>query len=323
MFQRKSSGKRGKSALEAAADEKRKGRQQAPASKSGLSTDIKSSSTRRQQKGVVVGSANSHFEREADQVADRVMARQQAVLNPITPVGHSQASRTEDEVQQKAQAKVQRAEEEEAQTKVQRAEEEGAQPQAQRAEDEEAQTKVQRAEEEEVQTKVQRAEEEEAQPQVQRAEEEAVQAREQAETQMHYSVERVRPSSDFMSAIDASKASGQTLPEAILGEMNTHFRADFSGIRIHEGPTADMLARDINAIAFTLGGHIYFRAGAFEPQTQKGKHLLIHELTHTIQQGAVVQAGAMTNEHANFGGMVLVTRHAVEDMEEDDEPEQQ
>src|SRR5262249_54389299 len=40
----------------------------------------------------------------------------------------------------------------------------------------------------------------------------------------------------------------------------------------------------VNALAYTLGKDIVFRAGAYEPHTQAGKRLLAHELTHVVQQ---------------------------------------
>ena len=41
--------------------------------------------------------------------------------------------------------------------------------------------------------------------------------------------------------------------------------------------------------AFTFGNHIFFNTGQYQPQTPEGLELLAHELTHTIQQQAVIQ----------------------------------
>ena len=44
------------------------------------------------------------------------------------------------------------------------------------------------------------------------------------------------------------------------------------------------LARSVRAQAFTVGGDIVFGEGRFRPDTQAGRWLLAHELTHTLQQ---------------------------------------
>ena len=45
----------------------------------------------------------------------------------------------------------------------------------------------------------------------------------------------------------------------------------------------------LSARAFTYQNHIFFSRGQFQPGSSEGKHLLAHELTHTIQQGQAVQ----------------------------------
>ena len=68
--------------------------------------------------------------------------------------------------------------------------------------------------------------------------------------------------------------------------MESRFGADFSGVRIHTGSGAEGLSASVSAQAFTHGNDIYFNSGKFSPGTETGGHLLAHELTHTIQQGA-------------------------------------
>jgi peptidoglycan hydrolase-like protein with peptidoglycan-binding domain len=62
------------------------------------------------------------------------------------------------------------------------------------------------------------------------------------------------------------------------------FGSDFGSVRIHADARADRLARAINAEAFTVGSHIAFRSERYAPQTESGRHLLAHELTHVVQQ---------------------------------------
>nr|MCU0474881.1 DUF4157 domain-containing protein [Anaerolineae bacterium] len=57
----------------------------------------------------------------------------------------------------------------------------------------------------------------------------------------------------------------------------------------HTDAQSDTLNRSVGAKAFTQGSDIFFKSGAFQPESSDGQHLLAHELTHTIQQGAVQQ----------------------------------
>ncbi|HEX9730652.1 MAG TPA: DUF4157 domain-containing protein [Thermoanaerobaculia bacterium] len=86
-----------------------------------------------------------------------------------------------------------------------------------------------------------------------------------------------------------SKGKGQPLPDETRMEMETGFRADFGGVRIHTGADAEGMSRELRAQAFTHGKDVFFNAGKFEPDTVRGKTLLAHELTHVVQQGAAEQ----------------------------------
>ena len=52
---------------------------------------------------------------------------------------------------------------------------------------------------------------------------------------------------------------------------------------IHTGPYADEFARSLHALAFTVGSDIFFRNGAYKPETEEGRALLAHELKHVSQ----------------------------------------
>jgi Domain of unknown function (DUF4157) len=75
---------------------------------------------------------------------------------------------------------------------------------------------------------------------------------------------------------------GAPLPEPVRATMETAFGADFSAVRISENPAA----ADIGALAYTTGADIRFAPGRFQPGSTEGQHLLAHELTHVVQQGA-------------------------------------
>lgn len=89
----------------------------------------------------------------------------------------------------------------------------------------------------------------------------------------------------FESRLNSSKGSGSALSKETKTEMESGFGADFSNVRIHNDSNAVQMSREIGAQAFANGNDIYFNEGKYNPNSQSGKHLLAHELTHTIQQG--------------------------------------
>jgi hypothetical protein len=87
-------------------------------------------------------------------------------------------------------------------------------------------------------------------------------------------------------AISATRGGGKAMESGVRRQMESAFGADFSAVRIHEGSQADELNDRIQAKAFAVGNDIYFRGGMSGANSREGQHLLAHELTHTIQQGA-------------------------------------
>ena len=81
--------------------------------------------------------------------------------------------------------------------------------------------------------------------------------------------------------------AGQPLPRDTRAFMESRMGADFGDVRLHTGGKAERLNQDIGAQAFTHGQDIYLAEGAADPASARSKHLLAHELTHTLQQGGV------------------------------------
>ena len=89
----------------------------------------------------------------------------------------------------------------------------------------------------------------------------------------------------FAANLNHSKGQGSGLNKSTLHEMSSAFGQDFSGVRIHTDSQAEQLSEQISAQAFTYGNDIYFNQGKYNPDSQEGKRLLAHELTHVVQQG--------------------------------------
>ena len=73
---------------------------------------------------------------------------------------------------------------------------------------------------------------------------------------------------------------GAALPPAVQAKMEASFGADFSAVRIHEGPRSAA----IGARAYAQGTDIHFAPGEYQPDSERGQALLGHELAHVVQQ---------------------------------------
>jgi hypothetical protein len=102
-------------------------------------------------------------------------------------------------------------------------------------------------------------------------------------------------SEELESSIQQARGGGQSLDPDLQVKMGQAMGADFSGVKVHTDATADMLNRSINARAFTTGSDIFFRQGEYNPNSTEGKRLIVHESTHTIQQGAIPALQAKPN----------------------------
>ncbi|WP_340105895.1 eCIS core domain-containing protein [Rhodohalobacter sp. 8-1] len=198
-----------------------------------------------------IGKPSDRFEQQADRVADSVMRM------PNHQAEHQSVEKEEGTVQMKSGEK-----EEELQMQTKSEEEEELQMQQIEAEEEEEET---------LQMKCERCEEEE-------------------KMRMAPAIQMNDNGTAFASAemgdqIKSSKSHGRPLSSDTQQEMSTKMGADFRDVQVHTDSRAVQMNRALRAKAFTVGNNIYFNAGQYAPQSNQGKHLLAHELAHTLQQG--------------------------------------
>ena len=79
----------------------------------------------------------------------------------------------------------------------------------------------------------------------------------------------------------------------VAQSMGTAFGEDFSSVNIHE----DSSASGVGALAYTRGEDIHFAPGQLQPESQSGRELIGHELTHVVQQ----RRGRVTATRAKRG----------------------
>ncbi|WP_114750557.1 eCIS core domain-containing protein [Pleomorphovibrio marinus] len=143
------------------------------------------------------------------------------------------------------------------------------------------------------------------------ADEEKIQMLEDEEVQMQEEeAERIQTKaseggavpSHVESGIQDAKGKGSPVPEPVKSSMEAGFGRDFGGVRLHTDEKAGQMSSQIGAQAFTHGQDIFFNKGKFNPQTSSGKHLLAHELTHTVQQSRGLSKKVQKEDEDAGGG---------------------
>lgn len=80
------------------------------------------------------------------------------------------------------------------------------------------------------------------------------------------------------------RQSATPSPEQDQNSFSTRFDYDLSQVRIHTTSQAAESARDVDALAYTVGTDIVFGEAQYAPDNFTGRRLLAHELAHVIQQ---------------------------------------
>ena len=282
------------------------------------------------QKKLKTGAVGDKYEVEADKVADKVVnnnskganglfqskkeeeVQQKPISESITAV-QSKEMKEEEPVQKKEEAeKVQKKEMKEEEPVQKKEEEEKVQKKEMKEEE-----PVQKKEEEE---KVQKKEMKEEEPVQKKEEEEKVQKKEEEEpvqakcddcekvdkVQKKGKEEEEKPvqtksnasqsetqNNNVEGKLSDSKGSGNAMDKNTKQEMESGFGSDFSNVRVHTDSNAIQMSQEMGAQAFTHGNDVYFNKGKYNPDSKEGKHLLAHELTHTIQQTGNIQKSVM------------------------------
>ena len=78
--------------------------------------------------------------------------------------------------------------------------------------------------------------------------------------------------------------SGEPLTAALQAEMGARFGTDLSAVRLHRSPSAAASAAALGAAAYTVGHDIVIGPRPPVPGSDAHRALLVHELTHVVQQ---------------------------------------
>src|SRR6478752_4900353 len=111
-----------------------------------------------------------------------------------------------------------------------------------------------------------------------------------------------QPTSDLTSKVrEVTSSSGAPLDDDTRSFMESRFHHDFSSVRIHTDARAAESASAAAAHAYTLGDHVVFGAGRYEPTSRQGQLLIAHELTHVLQQRGASSGDRALHRAASSG----------------------
>lgn len=86
------------------------------------------------------------------------------------------------------------------------------------------------------------------------------------------------------------------LESVMLSSAESKHDEEIGKVKLHIGAYADEYARSMHAMAFTIGTAVFFRNGAYKPETEEGRALLAHELKHVAQNKEYLTADNRTKE---------------------------
>ncbi len=102
---------------------------------------------------------------------------------------------------------------------------------------------------------------------------------------------------ESLPSLENLTSGGRPLEASLRSKLEPGFGFDFSRVRIHDDVASQAATRSVSALAFTVGDHVHFGKGQYQPQNQAGYHLLAHELSHTIQQRGVDPVSQSASEN--------------------------
>lgn len=118
---------------------------------------------------------------------------------------------------------------------------------------------------------------------------------------------------------DVLASPGRQLDAPLRDFFEPRFGADFGAVRMHTDAEAGASAHSVGALAYAVDNHVVVDPDHYRPDSDSGRRLLAHELTHTLQQG---DGAAMAKlRRADDDGSLPAEAPEAEPLEEDDEIE--
>lgn len=132
------------------------------------------------------------------------------------------------------------------------------------------------------------------------------------------SSDKTSVSNDNENYINSLNGKGNELSSNEKSFFESKFGYDFSDVRVHTDSTASQSAKDLNALAYTHENNIVFGSNQYQSNTDSGKRLLAHELTHVIQQGGILKTKKIQKQSATTADPEQLRRGVLEPLDRSD-----
>jgi len=111
----------------------------------------------------------------------------------------------------------------------------------------------------------------------------------------------------------ATGSSGNSLPDELRARFEGSLGTDLSSVRVHTESSSHAATEAVGAHAYALGNDIHFAAGQYDPHSERGQHLIAHEVAHTVQQrgGSAVRQNKLAMSTPGDSSEVEADRAAV------------
>ena len=108
-------------------------------------------------------------------------------------------------------------------------------------------------------------------------------------------------SDDVETRINRARGQGHAPSEQTRRALEPRLGFDLGDVKLHTDAEAGRLSQKLGAEAFTSKRDIFFKEGAYRPDSDSGKWLLAHELTHVAQQDATNRNPVQRQEEEGEG----------------------
>ena len=95
---------------------------------------------------------------------------------------------------------------------------------------------------------------------------------------------RASPGGGEHAMLQPLRDESRQLDPAVRMSMERSMGASFGDVIVHTGEASGEAAEGLDAAAFTVGRHVVFGPGRYDPSSPRGRMLLAHELEHVVQQ---------------------------------------
>jgi hypothetical protein len=99
-------------------------------------------------------------------------------------------------------------------------------------------------------------------------------------------------------AVVQRMGDGRPLDSGVKSGLGTAFGSAIGDVQVHTGAAAVQMTRETNADAVTVGDHIAFAGGKYQPGSVSGDALIAHEAAHVVQQR---RSGEKVQRHSPGG----------------------